>query len=48
MDCAWDTGNYGCDGGFPHSAIEYVVNAGGIASTADYEYRGINEYCKDT
>eukprot|EP01026_Neomeris_dumetosa_P068096 TRINITY_DN6659_c0_g1_i8.p1 TRINITY_DN6659_c0_g1~~TRINITY_DN6659_c0_g1_i8.p1 ORF type:complete len:551 (-),score=67.16 TRINITY_DN6659_c0_g1_i8:216-1868(-) len=46
MDCGWGFGVQGCDGGWPARAIEYVVSIGGIASTTDYQYRGIDEFCK--
>jgi hypothetical protein len=36
VDC--DTSDYGCEGGFPTSAYQYVENAGGIESASDYPY----------
>ena len=34
-----------CDGGEPWAGIGYAVEAGGIAETADYQYRGQDGYC---
>jgi len=33
-----DTSDYGCRGGFPSSAYEYIESAGGLATAADYPY----------
>ncbi|GBF93582.1 hypothetical protein Rsub_06302 [Raphidocelis subcapitata] len=47
IDCAWDEGPKGCDGGDPIDVFEYVAKKGGIAQTQDYPYRGLNGYCRD-
>jgi len=36
VDC--DTSDYGCEGGFPTTAYEYVESAGGIEPASDYPY----------
>jgi len=33
-----DTGDYGCDGGWPYNAYKYVISAGGIDSYSSYPY----------
>jgi cathepsin H len=38
VDCAGDFDNYGCNGGLPSHAFEYIMFAGGIATEADYPY----------
>jgi cathepsin F len=38
VSCDVGNGDYGCSGGMPSSAFEYVFTAGGIASEADYPY----------
>jgi cathepsin H len=30
VDCAWDFENFGCDGGLPSQAFEYIKHAGGL------------------
>ncbi len=30
VDCAWDFNNYGCEGGLPSQAFEYIKSAGGL------------------
>ncbi|KAI8469275.1 MAG: cysteine endopeptidase [Monoraphidium minutum] len=46
IDCAWDEGGHGCDGGDVRSAFDYVTAAGGIATTAAYPYRGQPGLCR--
>ena len=36
VDCAGDFENYGCDGGLPSQAFEYIRSAGGIESEITY------------
>jgi len=38
VSCDTGNGDYGCSGGMPSSAFEYVFSAGGMASEADYPY----------
>merc|ERR1740138_818424 len=33
-----DTGDYGCNGGWPTTAYDYVESAGGLVSESDYPY----------
>jgi hypothetical protein len=45
VDCSWEYGNNGCQGGEMEPAIQYVADAGGAASEEDYQYRGQNMFC---
>ena len=38
---ACDTLNYGCDGGYPFAAMQYIESFGGLVSDESYPYRGI-------
>ena len=38
MDCSWDYGNTGCEGGLPHLTYPYIIEAGGVESEDDYPY----------
>jgi cathepsin H len=42
VDCAGNFNNFGCDGGLPSQAFEYIKNAGGLEIEATYPY-----YAKD-
>jgi len=42
VDC--DTGDDGCNGGFPANAYQYVESAGGIEPYSDYPYTAENGY----
>jgi len=46
VDCC--TSCYGCDGGWPYAAIEYIVSNqnGGLNSEEDYPYHDYDEDCK--
>ena len=46
MDCSWEFGNNGCNGGFQDKAFNFVVANGGIASNEDYPYYGVNRPCR--
>lgn len=48
MDCSWGHGaNKACDGGDQDEALQYVVEAGGIAPEASYTYMGADGFCRD-
>lgn len=45
VDCSWDYGNNGCQGGEMEPAIQYIADHGGAAAEEDYQYRGQNMFC---
>jgi len=45
VDCAGDFDNFGCDGGLPSHAFEYVHFNGGITTEAAYPYKGVDQTC---
>ena len=50
VSCDTGNGDYGCSGGMPSSAFEYVISAGGMATEEDYPYTsttGITGTCQD-
>ena len=48
MDCSWGHGqNHACDGGDQDEAVQYIVEAGGIAPEAAYRYMGADGFCRD-
>jgi len=44
VDC--DTNDYGCEGGDPPTAYEYIIGAGGLESEQDYPYYAEDGNCK--
>jgi len=46
VDCAGDFENYGCNGGLPSQAFEYIYYNGGIEGEADYPYTAKDGKCK--
>ncbi|XP_045477246.1 procathepsin L-like [Harmonia axyridis] len=44
MDCSWDQGNMGCNGGLMTSAFDYVMQ-NGIESESDYPYQEYDGDC---
>ncbi|XP_063147044.1 procathepsin L-like [Candoia aspera] len=47
IDCSWDQGNGGCEGGWMHQAFKYVQKQGGINSEKSYPYDGMVIYDKN-
>ena len=45
IDCSWNYGNRGCNGGHPNYAFKYVSDAGGICSKNSYPYLGYVSKC---
>ena len=45
VDCAGDFENYGCSGGLPSHAFEYIYYAGGIATETAYPYYAEDRTC---
>jgi len=45
VDCAFSTGNYGCEGGWPEAAMEYVINNHGVDTEDSYPYIGLDGTC---
>lgn len=45
VDCAGDYDNYGCDGGLPSHAFEYIKYAGGLQTDRTYPYTGVDGQC---
>lgn len=43
VDC--DTTCYGCNGGWPYLAYQYVIKAGGMEAETSYPYKGIDGNC---
>ena len=49
VDCSWQYGNNGCDGGEDFRAYAYIKKAGGLSTEEDYgHYLGIDGKCHDT
>lgn len=46
VDCSWNYGNDGCDGGFSENAIKYVSENGGVMTDVNYEYLGQDDWCR--
>lgn len=46
VDCAGAFNNFGCDGGLPSQAFEYIRYAGGITSEDRYPYTAQDGSCK--
>lgn len=45
VDCAGDFDNFGCDGGLPSHAFEYIKHTGGISTETDYPYFAMDRNC---
>uniref|UniRef100_A0A8R7UIB4 Peptidase C1A papain C-terminal domain-containing protein n=2 Tax=Triticum TaxID=4564 RepID=A0A8R7UIB4_TRIUA len=45
VDCAGGFNNFGCSGGLPSQAFEYIKYNGGIDTEESYPYKGVNGVC---
>ncbi|KAJ0066492.1 hypothetical protein NL108_013648 [Boleophthalmus pectinirostris] len=46
VDCSKTYGTCGCNGGWPHYALQYVIGNQGIDSEASYRYKGKDGTCR--
>lgn len=48
VDCAGKFNNFGCNGGLPSQAFEYIRYNGGLDSENSYPYEGMDSNCRYT